>query len=109
MVISIIETWIGDEMDNPSNPTKKFNAYMNQVLKEHVIHEDEEQVILDVTAKEAEIFGLFIIRVVAGWARGCKRARFLHQFGEKQSRCEVSVDEEEIEKSVEDLKKAFIN
>ena len=64
---------------------KTFGAYMNEALEDHLVAEDEEEVILDVTPKEAEELGLFFIRVISGWARGLKRVRFLRQLAETET------------------------
>jgi hypothetical protein len=91
-----------------SHPTKTLDAYMNEVLEGHVIAENEEEVILDVSAEEAEGFGLFTIRFVAGFFRGLKRVRFLHELAEREKMSdEVAIDEEEIDEGK--AKKAFMN
>jgi hypothetical protein len=86
---------------------KTFGAYMNEVIQEHVVAEDEEQVILDVTPKEAEELGLFFIRVTVGWWRGLKRVRVLRQWVEAEAangRAAIEegeiADEEESEKEL---------
>ena len=67
------------------NQGKTFEAYLNEVLDEHVVAEDEEQVVLNVTPKEAEAVGLCTIRTFAGLARGLKRVRFLCQLLEAET------------------------
>jgi hypothetical protein len=95
-------------VEEMSHPTKTFRDYMDEVIADHVIAEDEEQVILDVSRNEAEVFGLFLIRAVAGWARGLKRVRFLHQLAEPEAtRDEGAINEEEIDE--EEERKIFMN
>src|SRR5262245_21017871 len=64
---------------------KTFGAYMSEAIEDHLIAEDEDEVIIDVTPKEAEELGLFLIRVISGWARGLKRVRFLRQLAEVET------------------------
>ena len=74
---------------------KTVGEYMDEVIEGHVIAEDEEEVILDVSAEEAEGYGLATIRLFAGFFRGLKRVRFLHELAETKMSDEESIDEEE--------------
>jgi hypothetical protein len=93
------------------NQGKTFEAYLNEVLDEHVVAEDEEQVVLNVTPKEAEAVGLFTIRTFAGLARGLKRVRFLFQLMEVEAQAGVTTVEgwAEVEEGESEEAKALVN
>jgi len=90
---------------------KTFGAYMNEVIQEHVVAEDEEQVILDVTPEEAEELGLFFIRVTVGWWRGLKHVRVLRRWVEAEAEAadgRAAIEEGEIADE-EESEKELVN
>lgn len=93
------------------HPTKTVSEYMDEVLEEYVIAEDEKQVILDVSKEEAMVFGIALIRFNTGFFKGLKQVRFLHEVGEtaRVNEDDNEIEDDEIDKDEEAERKNFIN